>query len=170
MSQKYNRLRELHTNLTKCYFSWKHIFPLLLYLGMLGLRWLCLPLWLNLVDWTIDIQERKKKLKFVNIYVHMYIVQSQWRVVLLWYQRFWQSSVQRGQHTKLCILVLLNGLSKFVQNFTVGRLKLFSTHPIRIVVWGNFPFNSGSDASASKTSKWNSKILQWPSINANFNT
>ena len=33
------------------------------------------------------------------------------------------------------------GLSKSAQNFTVGFLKLLSTHPIHIVVWGNFPFN-----------------------------
>ena len=33
---------ELYTNRTKFYFSWKYIFPLLLYLGMLGLGWLCL--------------------------------------------------------------------------------------------------------------------------------
>ena len=38
-------------------------------------------------------------------------------------------------------LVLLNGLSKFASNFTVGFLKFLSTHPIHIVVWGNFPFN-----------------------------
>ena len=31
--------------------------------------------------------------------------------------------------------------SKFAQNLTVGFLKLLSTHPIHIVVWGNFPFN-----------------------------
>ena len=31
-------------------------------------------------------------------------VQSQWRVVLLWYHRFWQSSIQRGRHTKHCII------------------------------------------------------------------
>ena len=30
---------------------------------------------------------------------------------------------------------------KFAQTFTVGFLKLLSTHPIHIVVWGNFPFN-----------------------------
>ena len=31
-------------------------------------------------------------------------------------------------------------LSKFAHKFTVGFLKLLSTHPIHIV-WGNFPFN-----------------------------
>ena len=31
-------------------------------------------------------------------------------------------------------------LSKSAQTFTVGFVKLLSTHPIHIVVWGNFPF------------------------------
>ena len=38
-------------------------------------------------------------------------------------------------------LIFLNGLSKFAQIFTVGFLKLLSTHLIHIAVWGNFPFN-----------------------------
>ena len=33
-----------------------------------------------------------------------------------------------------------NGLSKSAQTFTVGFIKLLSTHQIHIVVWGNFPF------------------------------
>ena len=37
--------------------------------------------------------------------------------------------------------LLLNGSSKSAQTFTVGFVKLLSTHPIHIVVWGNFPFN-----------------------------
>ena len=49
--------------------------------GMLGLRWLCMYLWLNLINQKIYIQE---KVKIVNIYV-----QSKWRVDLLWYHRFW---------------------------------------------------------------------------------
>ena len=43
-----------------------------------------------------------------------------------------------------CIIaysVLLNRLSKAAQTFTVGFVKLLSSHPIHIVVWGNFPFN-----------------------------
>ena len=36
--------------------------------------------------------------------------------------------------------LLLNGLSKSAQTFTVGFVKLLSTHPIHIVVWGNFSF------------------------------
>ena len=47
---------------------------------------------------------------------------------------------REGDIQNFAWLVRLNGLSKFAQNFTVGFLKLLSTHPIHIVVWGNFPF------------------------------
>ena len=73
-----------------------------------------------------------RKIKTCEIYV-----QSQKRVVLSWYHRFWQSSIQTGQHTKLCII---SSLERIAQNVTVGCLELLSTHPIHIVVWGNFPF------------------------------
>ena len=63
---------------------------------MLGLRWLCKHLSLNLINRTTDIQEKSKTVKIC--------VQSQWRVVLLWCHSFWQSSIQRGRHTKLCII------------------------------------------------------------------
>ena len=101
-----------------------------LYLGMLGLRWMCMHFWMNLIWRTIDIQGKKK------IYV-----QSQWRVVLLWYHIFWQSSIQRGRHTQLCIITSLKWIILICLTFTVGFVKLLSTHPIHIVVWGNFPFN-----------------------------
>ena len=52
-------------------------------------------------------------------------------------------------------ILLLNGLSKSAQTFTVGFVKLLSTHPIHIVVWGNFPFNWGAD----KQKKKNKKVL-----------
>ena len=39
--------------------------------------------------------------------------------------------------TKLCII---SSLERITQNVTVGCLELLSTHPIHIVVWGNFPF------------------------------
>ena len=47
---------------------------------------------------------------------------------------------REGDIQNFAELVLLNGLSKFAQNVTVGFLKLLSTHPIHIVVWVNFPF------------------------------
>ena len=48
---------------------------------------------------------------------------------------------REGDIQNSAYLVLLNGLSIFAQNFTVGFLKLLPTHLIHIVVWGNFPFN-----------------------------
>ena len=123
MSQQYNCLMELHTNFTKFYFSWKCIFPLLLYLGMLGLRWMCMHLWMNLIKITIDIQE---KWKIVKIYV-----QSQWRVVLLWYHIFWQSSIQRGRHTQLCIITSLKWIIKICSHFYcwVYKIAFYSPKP-----------------------------------------
>ena len=65
---------------------------------MLGLTWLDMHLWLNLINGTIS--NKNIILKIVKIYV-----QSQWRVFnLLYYHIFWQSSIQRGRHTKLCII------------------------------------------------------------------
>ena len=63
--KKYNCLMELYNflNNTNFHFSWKCIFPLLLYLGMLGLRWMSMHLWLNLIKRTIDIQEKLKIVK-----------------------------------------------------------------------------------------------------------
>ena len=53
----HNCLMELHTNFTKFLLFMKMNLPsILLYLGMLGLKWLCMHLRLNLINWTIDIQ------------------------------------------------------------------------------------------------------------------
>ena len=48
---------------------------------------------------------------------------------------------ERATYTTLHTSLLLNGLSKSAQTVTVGFVKLLSTHPNHIVVWGNFPFN-----------------------------
>ena len=47
---------------------------------------------------------------------------------------------REGDIQNFALLFLLNGLSKFAQNVTVGYLKLLSTHPFHIF-GGNFPFN-----------------------------
>ena len=118
MSKQYNCLMELYTNVYKILLFMKVYLPSSFILGyVIGLRWMCMHLWMNLIKRTIDIQE---KLKLVQIYV-----QSQWRVVLLWYHIFWQSFISRGRHTQLCIITSLNGLSKSAQTFTVGFVKLF---------------------------------------------
>ena len=48
---------------------------------------------------------------------------------------------ERATYTTLHESLLLNGLSKSV-TFTVGFVKLLSTHPIHIVVWGNLPLQT----------------------------
>ena len=48
---------------------------------------------------------------------------------------------ERATYKTLYSNFSLNGLSKSAQTFIDGFLKLLSTHPIHIVVWGNFPFN-----------------------------
>ena len=121
---------------TKFYFSWKYIFLLLLYLGMLGRRWMCMHLWMNLIKMNISIQETLKKKNWKS----MYKVDEELSSFDI---TFWQSSIQGGRHTQLCIITSLKWIkSKSAQTFTDGFLKLLSTRPSHIVVWGNFPFNS----------------------------
>ena len=110
-------------NFTKFNFSWICIFPLLSYWGMLGLRWMCMYLWMNWIKRAIDIQEN---LKIVKIYV-----QSQWRVVLLWYHISWPSSIQRGRYTQLCIITSLKLIIQICSNFYcwVSKIAFFSPNP-----------------------------------------
>ena len=117
MSQQYNCLMELYVYTFLQNFTFhENVSSLFLYiltytLGMLGLRWMCMHLWMNLIKRTIDIQENFKILK---IYV-----QSQWRVtvVLLWYHIFWQSAIQRERHTKLCIITSPKWIIQICSNF-----------------------------------------------------
>ena len=74
---------------------------------------------MNLIKRTIDIQEKK----LVKIYIHV-CTQSMGSPLVI-------SHILAELHpeTQLCI----NGLSKSAQTFTVGFVKLLSTHPIHIV-------------------------------------
>ena len=125
MSQQYNCLMELYTQIFyKILLFMKMYLPSSSYnLGMLGLRWMCMHLWMNLIKRTIDIQE---KLKMVKIYV-----QSQWRVVLLWYHISWQSSIQRGRHTQLCIITSLKWIIQICSNLYcwVCKIAFYSPNP-----------------------------------------
>ena len=88
---------------------------------------------LNLINWTIDIQENLTIVKFhykVNGELFSCDITDSGKV-----------PSSEGNIHNFSSLVLLNGLSKFAQIFTVGFVKLLSTHPIHIVVGGNFPFN-----------------------------
>ena len=109
----------VHKFFTKFYFSWKCIFPLLLYLG---LRLMRMHLWINLIKRTIDIQEISNKKK---------LCAKLMRVVLLWYHIFWQNSIQRGRHTQLCIITSLKWIIQICSNFYywVCKIAFFSPNP-----------------------------------------
>ena len=121
---------ELYTNFYKSLLFMNMYLPSS-FIFMLGLRWMCMHLLMNLIKRTIDIQE---KFKIVKI-----DVQSQWRVVLLWYHIFWQSSIQRGRHTQFCIITSLNWMIQICSNFYcwVCNIAFYSPNPHCL---GNFPF------------------------------
>ena len=125
MSQQYNCLLELYTNFYKISLFMKmyNLPSSFILIGMLGLRWMCMHSWMNLIKRTINIQEQ---LKIVKIYV-----QSQWRVVLLWYYIFWQSSIQRGRHTQLCIITSLKWIIQICSNSYcwVCKIAFYSPNP-----------------------------------------
>ena len=127
MSQQYNCLRNCAqiTNFLQNFTFHENVSPLFFYIGMLGLRWMCMHLWMNLIKRTINIQEKYKRKG--KIYV-----QSQWGVVLLWYHIFWQSSIQqRGRHTQLCIITSLKWIIQICSNFYcwVCKIAFYSPNP-----------------------------------------
>ena len=81
---------------------------------------ICHDLWI----WSKVVPRKIKN--FENHYV-----QSQWRVVLLWF--IWPSSIQRGRHTQLCIITSLKWIIQICSN-------LYCWVSIFFFVWGNFPF------------------------------
>ena len=88
---------------------------------------------MNLIKRTIDIQEKLKILKID--------VQRQWMSCPLVISHILaELNAERATYSTLHNHFYLNGLCKSAQTFTVGFVKLLSTHPIHIVVWGNFPF------------------------------
>ena len=125
---------ELYINFTKVYFSWKYIFPVLSFLGMLGLRWMCMHLWMNLIKRTWYPRKIKncenlctKSMESCRLVISHILAEFH---------------PDRATYTTLHNhFSFKNGLSKSAQTFTVGFVNLLSTHPIHIVVWGNFPFN-----------------------------
>ena len=133
MSQQYNCLM-CTLIFRKFYFSWKCNFPLLLYLGMLGLIWMYMHLWMNNIKMTIDIQEKD----LLKIYV-----QSQLRFVLLWYHMFGQSSIKRGRHTQLCIITSLKWIIQICSNFYCWVCKIAFYSPNPHCCLGNFSFKIG---------------------------
>ena len=124
---------------------------------MLGLRWMCMHLWMNLIKRTIDIQEEEKK--SANLCTKS---MESCPLVIYMYHIFWQSSIQRGRHTQLCIITSLKWIIQICSNFYcwVCNLIAFYTHPIHNVVWGNFPFNTYNNMKIIISPKTNAMINQ----------
>ena len=103
---------------------------------------MCMHLWLNLINRTIDIQKKEKKWK------SMYKVNGELSSCDITYSGRVPS--REGDIHNFAYSLLLHGLSKSAQTFTDGFLELLSTHPIHIVAWGNFPFKSSKTLSQFK--------------------
>ena len=122
VSQQYNCLMELYTKFYKILLFMKMYLP-----SSFILRYVTAEMNVHACMYPFDQKdywyprEMKK-----NIYV-----QSQWRVVLLWYHIFWQSSVHRGRHTQLCIITSLKWIIQICSNFCywVCKIAFYSPNP-----------------------------------------
>ena len=125
MSQQYNCLLELYTIFfIKFHFSWKCIFP-----SFIFLRYVRAKMNVHAFMNELDQKDYWYPRKFENCeYLH---VQSQWRVVLLWYHMFWASSIQRGRHTERCIMTSLKWIIQICSNFYcwVSKIAFYSPNP-----------------------------------------
>ena len=79
---------------------------------------------------------------------------------LMVYHIFWQSSVQRGRHTNICIIRSLKWIIQIVSTFCYSVSKSLSTHPIEIV-WGNFPFKIGLGWGQTPPKKQWKYVMYW---------
>ena len=136
MSQQYNCPTELYVQIFTFYFSWKCIFPLLFN------RYVRAEM--NVHTFMNELEQKdywypRKKEKEKKSYVQNYKVSGELSSCDITFSGRVVS--REGDIHNFAQSLLLNGLSKSAQTFTVGFVKLLSTHPIRIVVWGNFPFN-----------------------------
>ena len=102
---------------------------------------------MNLIKRTIDVQERKK--------IENLCTKSMERGPLVISHILAEFHPERVRHTQLCIITSLKWIIQISSNcFTVGFVKLLSTHPILFVVWGNFPFKVRYASSKFCKKKW----------------
>ena len=122
MSYQYNCLMELYTNLYKNSLFMKMHLP-----SSFIFRYVRSEMIVHAFMIEFNQKEywypRKKNVKSY--------VQSQWRVVLLWYHIFWQNSIQRGRHTKLCIVISLKWIIQICWNFYwwVSKIAFYLPNP-----------------------------------------
>ena len=121
MSQQYNCLMELYTIFYKISLFMKMHLP-----SSFILRYVRSEM--NVHAFMIELDHKDywypRRKKIVKIYV-----QSQWRVVLLWYHIFWQNSIQRGRHTQLWIITSLKWIIQICSNFYCWVSKIIAFYP-----------------------------------------
>ena len=94
---------------------------------------------MNLIKRTIDISKKKEEKNCENLYY----TKSMESCPLVISHILAEFHPERATYTTLHNhFSFKNGFSKSAQTFNVGFVKLPSTHPIHIVVWGNIPFKS----------------------------
>ena len=127
---------ELYTNFYKMLLFMKMYFSSSFMLRYVRAEMNVHVLYIYKWTWSKGVYWYPRKKNIVKIYV-----QSQWKVILLWYHIFWQSYmyIHRGRHTQLCIITSLKRIIQICSNFYC-KYKLLSTLPIHIVAWGNLPF------------------------------
>ena len=96
-------LMELYT---KFHFSWKYAFPLILYWGMLGLRWLCMHLWLHLIKITNCENICTKSVESRSLVVSQILAELRL-----------EKATYIGVVTKLCEIITLKRIIQICSNF-----------------------------------------------------
>ena len=135
MSQQYNCLMELYTNLYKILLFMKVYLP-----SSFILRYVRAEMIVHAFMNELDQKDYWYPRKLKKLWKSMYKVNGELSSCDITYSGRVPS--REGDIHNFAYSLLLNGLSKSAQTFTVGFVKLLSTHPIHIVVWGNFPFKA----------------------------
>ena len=136
MSQQYNCLMELYTNFYKILLLMKMYLPSSFILRYVRAE-MNVHAFMNALDQK-DYWYPRKKLK---LWKYMYKVNGELSSCDITYSGRVPS--REGDIHNLCIITSLKwSYPNLLTTFTVGFVKLLSTHPIHIVVWGNFPFKN----------------------------
>ena len=124
MSQQYNCLLELYTNFYKILLCMKMYLP-----SSFILRFVRTEMNVHAFMNELDQKDYWYPRKIKNC--ESLQVQSQWRVVLMCYHIFWQSSVHRGRHTQFCIITSLKWIIQICSNFYcwVCKIAFYSPNP-----------------------------------------
>ena len=122
MSQQYNYLMELYTNFFKILLFLKMYLP-----SSFILRYVRAEMIVYVFMIELDQEDYWYPRKTKNC-ENLCIKSME---ILLWYHIFWQSSIQRGRHTQLCIITSLKLIIQICSNFYcwVCKIAFYSPNP-----------------------------------------